>query len=105
MHSVLKWEFSVTPYKGLSTCTTKELITASASRLLIPLYRPGEAQNTLTCFKYGQANHPLGNFVAATLIVIIKFMRNSFEVSSVAATKSPSGWWPLWYTEHYTNNK
>ena len=29
------------------------------------------------------------------IIVIIKFMRISFEVSSVAATKLPSGWWPL----------
>ena len=29
------------------------------------------------------------------IIVIIKFMRISFEVSSVAATKLPSGWCPL----------
>ena len=29
------------------------------------------------------------------IIVIIKFMRISFEVSSVAATKLPSGWWPV----------
>ena len=28
------------------------------------------------------------------IIVIIKFMRISFEVSGVAATKLPSGWWP-----------
>ena len=29
------------------------------------------------------------------IIVIIKFMRISFEVSSVAATKLPGGWWAL----------
>ena len=29
------------------------------------------------------------------IIIIIKFMRISCEVSSVAATKLPSGWWPL----------
>ena len=29
------------------------------------------------------------------IIVIMKFMRNSFEVSSVAATMLPSGWWAL----------
>ena len=28
-------------------------------------------------------------------IIDIKFMRNSFEVSSVAATMLTSGWWPL----------
>ena len=29
------------------------------------------------------------------IIVMIKFMRISFEASSVAATKLPSGWWAL----------
>ena len=48
-----------------------------------------------------KAHHPLGNFVAATLKrnshefdYDNDIHKNSFEVSSVAATKLPSGWWP-----------
>ena len=50
-----------------------------------------------------KAHHPLGNFVAATLETSRDshefdydndIHENSFEVSSVAATKLPSGCWP-----------
>ena len=32
------------------------------------------------------------------LIMTMIFMKIPFEVSSVAATKLPSGWWPLGYS-------